>query len=172
MVQPFVYRKYMDHAAIEELARYKARSDREHAKGDTGDRNVKVGRGGIREVELFTQVFQLIYGGTHTELQDRNTVSALHTINRLGYIDDTTLHDLREAYEFPRRLEHRLQLVQEGQTHTLSDETVELVVTARRLGFETETELLSTLAKHRDKVNAVHSNLFERRSEDAEFQGR
>lgn len=172
MTRPFVYRKYLDHAAIEELARYKARSDRQHAKGDTGDRNVKVGRGGIREIELFTQVFQLIYGGTHTELQDPNTLSALQTVNALGFIDDVTLRDLRDAYGFLRRLEHRLQVVQEGQTHTLSDEAVELVVTARRLGFDTETELLSTLEMHRDKVHAVYSNLLERRSEDAEFQGR
>ena len=172
MVRPFVYRKYLDHAAIEELARYKARSDREHAKTETGDRNVKVGRGGIREVELFTQVFQLIYGGTHTELQNAHTISALETIHRLGYVDDITLRELRDAYDFLRRLEHRLQVVQEGQTHTLSDDPVELVVTARRLGFETETGLLSTLAMHRDTVHAVYSNLFERRSEDAEFQGR
>ena len=80
MVRPFVYRKYLDHAAIEELAGYKARSDREHAKTATGDRNVKVGRGGIREVELFTQVFQLIYGDTQTEIQNPHTISALETI--------------------------------------------------------------------------------------------
>ena len=172
MVRPFVYRKYLDHAAIEELARYKARSDREHAKAETGDRNVKVGRGGIREVELFTQVFQLIYGGTHTELQNPHTLSALETIHRLGFIDDTNRGELRDAYEFLRRLEHRLQVVQEGQTHTLSDEPVELLVTARRIGFDTETELRSTLAMHRDRVHAVYSNLFERRREDAEFQGR
>ena len=172
MVRPFVYRKYLDHAAIEELAGYKARSDREHAKNATGDRNVKVGRGGIREVELFTQVFQLIYGGTRTELQNPHTLSALETIHRLGFIDETTLCQLRDAYEFLRKLEHRLQVVQEGQTHTLSDEPVELMVTARRLGFETESELRSTLAMHRDNVHAVYSNLFERRSEDVEFHGR
>ena len=172
MVRPFVYRKYLDHAAVEELARYKARSDREHAKTDTGDRNVKMGRGGIREVELFIQVFQLLYGGMQPELQNPHTISALEVIHRLGFVDDTNLRELRDAYEFLRRLEHRLQVVQEGQTHTLSDEPVELVVTARRLGFDTETKLLSTLAMHRDAVHAVYANLFERRSEDAEFQGR
>ena len=172
IVRPFVYRKYLDHAAIEELSRYKARSDRQHAKGEAGDRNVKVGRGGIREIELFTQVFQLIYGGTQPELQDPNTLSALQTVNRLGYLDDATLGELRRAYEFLRKLEHRLQIVQEGQTHTLSDEATELVVTARRLGFQTETELLSTLEMHREKVHAVYSSLLERRSEDAQFQAR
>ena len=172
IVRPCVYRKYLDHAAIEELSRYKARSDRQHAKGETGDRNVKVGRGGIREIELFTQVFQLIYGGTQPELQDPNTISALQTVNRLGFIDDETLGELRRAYEFLRKLEHRLQIVQEGQTHTLSDQSTELVVTARRLGFHTETELLSTLGMHRERVHGVYSNLLERRSEDAEFQGR
>lgn len=172
LVRPFVYRKYLDHAAIEELARYKARSDREHVGQETIERDVKAGRGGIREVELFTQVFQLIYGGTHTELQDANTVSALDTVNRLGFVDAATRTTLRNAYEFLRMLEHRLQIVQEGQTHTLSDEAVELRITARRAGYEEETELLSTLRSHRDSVHAVYVNLFERRSEDAEFQGR
>ena len=172
LVRPFVYRKYLDHAAIEELARYKARSDREHVKHETTERDVKAGRGGIREVELFTQVFQLIYGGRHTELQDANTVSALETLNRLDFIDTETLATLTQAYEFLRMLEHRLQIVREGQTHTLSDEAVELRITARRAGYDEETELLSTLRSHRDNVHAVYLNLFERRSEDAEFQGR
>ena len=172
LVRPFVYRKYLDHAAIEELARYKARSDREHVSQETIERNVKTGRGGIREVELFAQVFQLLYGGTHTELQDANTVSALETVNRLGFIDAATRTTLRDAYEFLRMLEHRLQIVQEGQTHTLSDEAAELRITARRAGYEEETELLSTLRSHRDKVHAIYADLFERRSEDAEFQGR
>ena len=172
IVRPFVYRKYLDHAAIEELARYKARSDREHLREQTAERDVKAGRGGIREIELFTQVFQLIYGGTHTQLQDQNTVSALENLHELEFVDTESRTTLRQAYEFLRMLEHRLQIVQEGQTHTLSDETAELRITARRAGFEEATELLSTLRSHRDNVHAIYLNLFERHSDDAEFQGR
>ena len=172
MVRPFVYRKYLDHAAIEELARYKARSDREHAHRQGAERNVKVGRGGIREIELFTQVFQLIYGGRHADLQDANTSIALEKVRDHGFVDTAVQDDLRRAYEFLRSVEHRLQIVQEGQTHTLSDADIELEVTARRSGFETAAELQTALDSHRDRVHHIYLNLFERRSEDAEFQGR
>ena len=172
LVRPFVYRKYLDHAAIEELARYKARSDREHARGSEGHRNVKQGRGGIREIELFTQVFQLIYGGTHAELQDANTLSALATVQRLGFVEEEVRADLTHAYEFLRAVEHRLQIVQEGQTHTLSDDPVELEITARRMGFTTAAELETELNAHRERVHAAYANLLERRADEAEFQGR
>ena len=172
MVRSFVYRKYLDHAAIEELARYKVRSDRERAGKESTQRNVKVGRGGIREIELFTQVFQLLYGGTHPELQNANTLGALLTLQRLEYVDAEVTRDLSEAYNFLRRVEHRLQLVQEGQTHTLSGETAELKVTARRLRFDSVEEFLTTLAHHRERVHEIYSNLFERGDDDTEFQGR
>ncbi len=172
MVRPFVYRRYLDHAAIEELARYKARSDREHAKREPGDRNLKQGRGGIREVELFTQVFQLLYGGIHPELQQPHTVTALQTLREQGFIEQAVLDDLQQAYEFLRRVEHRLQVVQQSQTHSLSDEKHELGLTARRLGFTDVVDFTTRLEAHRQRVHAVYTNLFEHRSDDAEFQGR
>ena len=172
MVRPFVYRKYLDHAAIEELARYKARTDREQARRETIERNVKTGRGGIREIELFTQVFQLIYGGRYPDLQDANTLSALRKVHVRGLIDHPVLDELQEAYIFLRTVEHRLQIVHGGQTHTLSTEAGELAVTARRTGLTTPDELETTLARHRDRVHEIYSNLLERRSEDAEFHGR
>ena len=172
MVRPFVYRRYLDHAAIEELARYKARADRAPALRAATERNVKIGRGGIREIELFTQVFQLIYGGRHPDLQDANTLSALAKVHKRDLVDEQVLHDLTHAYEFLRTVEHRLQIVQEGHTHTLSDQAVELEVTARRMGFTTAAELQAELDGHRDRVHDVYLSLLERRSEDAEFQGR
>ena len=172
MIRPFVYRKYLDHAAIEELGRYKARSDREKARSDSTKRDVKVGRGGIREIELFTQVFQLIYGGTHPELQNANTIAALDSLQRLDYIEEPVTRDLGQAYAFLRRVEHRLQLVQEGQTHTLSGDTAELTVTARRLRFDRTETFLLTLERHRERVHQIYADLFERNSDDAEFQGR
>ena len=172
MIRPFVYRKYLDHAAVEELAGYKARADRGHAQHDATDRNVKLGRGGIREIELFTQVFQLIYGGRHTELQDANTLSAVEKVHQRGLVDETVTTALTQAYEFLRTVEHRLQVVQSGHTHTLSNEAQELEVTARRMSFETAAEFTTALDAHRDRVHAIYTNLLERRSEDTEFQGR
>ena len=172
MVQPFVYRKYLDHAAIEELARYKARADRGYARHAATDRNVKLGRGGIREIELFTQVFQLIYGGRHPELQDANTLSALEKVHQRGFVDQEVVVDLNRAYEFLRTVEHRLQVVEEGQTHTLPRADLELQVTARWMSLATAAELTTALDAHRDRVHEVYLSLLERRAEDAEFEGR
>ena len=172
MVRPFVYRKYLDHAAIEELARYKARSDREHARREATDRNVKVGRGGIREIELFIQVFQLIYGGERTDLQDGNTLAALAQLEPHGFIDETVHADLRHAYEFLRTVEHRLQIVQDSHTHSLKNSEAELEVSARRTGFGTATELMAELDRHRERVHAVYTSLLEQRGDDAGLDGR
>ncbi|MCE2542048.1 MAG: hypothetical protein J4F30_01205, partial [Acidobacteria bacterium] len=84
LVAPFVYRKYLDHAAIEELGRYKARADREHARHGDLDRNVKEGRGGIREIELFAQVFLLLYGGDQPALRTGHTLTALEQLGSHG----------------------------------------------------------------------------------------
>ena len=172
MARPFVYRRYLDHAAIEELARYKSRADRGHAQHGAPDRNVKLGPGGIREIELFTQVFQLIYGGRHSELQDANTLSALGKVHERGLIDNTVVTDLTRAYEFLRTVEHRLQVVQEGQTHTLPSGARELEVAARRMSLETAAEFTAALDVHRDRVHSVYLSLLEQRADDAEFQGR
>ena len=171
MVQPFVYRKYLDHAAIEELARYKARADRGYARHAATDRNVKLGRGGIREIELFTQVFQLIYGGRHPELQDANTLSALEKVHQRGFVDQEVVVDLNRAYEFLRTVEHRLQVVEEGQTHTLPRADLELQVTARWMSLATAAELTTALDAHRDRVHEVYLSLLERRAEDRRVRG-
>ena len=172
MVRPFVYRRYLDHAAIEELARYKARADREHARHEATERNVKVGRGGIREIELFTQVFQLIYGADAPDLRDGNTLSALATLDRRGFVDEAVRADLQSAYEFLRKVEHRLQIVQETQTHSLKDSDRELQLLARRIGLETTARLTAELDRHRGRVHDIYARLLERRSDDAGFQAR
>ncbi len=172
LVRPFVYRKYLDHAALEELARYKARADREHLKQDEAERNVKAGRGGIREIELFTQVFQLIYGGKEPKLQSSGTLAALQHLDRSGFVEADVLKDLSDAYEFLRKVEHSLQVVQEGQTHSLPTKDLELTFLARRLGFPKTEDLHSELVRHRDRVHTVYARLFESRPDDAEFRGR
>ena len=172
MVRPFVFRKYLDHAAIEELSRYKARSDREHAKHNEHERNVKVGRGGIREIELFAQVFQLIYGGERPALQTGHTLSALDQLGDEGFIETAVRTDLKEAYEFLRNVEHRLQIVQENQTHSLAANDAELAISARRLGFGAVEELMAQLERYRTRVHEVYVNLLDDGGEDTEFAGR
>ena len=170
-VQPFVYRKYLDRAAIEELSRYKARSDQ--ALGGLADeRNVKAGRGGIREVELFAQVFQLTYGGQHPSLRQTSTLATLDALVRADLVSGAVQHELTHAYVFLRSLEHRLQLVQENQTHRMSDQARELEISARRLGLGSSEDLEKQLGHYRDRVHDIYLGLFEHRRESGEFEAR
>ena len=155
LVGPFVYRKYLDHAALEEIARYKQRAEQ---PGD-GDRNVKVGRGGIREIELFTQVLQVTYGAQHTSLRSASTLTALAALEEAGIIETAVREDLDRAYRFLRMVEHRLQIVHQSQTHTLDASQDALDVSARRMGFGSRAALESTLSAHRDRVHTVYADL-------------
>ena len=155
LVRPFVYRKYLDHAALEEIAGYKRRAER---AGD-GDRNIKVGRGGIREIELFAQVLQVTYGAEHASLRVPATLTALVALAEAGLIETTVHDDLDHAYRFLRMVEHRLQIVHQRQTHTLETSPDALHLSARRMGFDSRTELESTLSAHQDRVHAVYADL-------------
>ena len=170
-IRPFVYRKYLDHAAIEEMYQYKVRMDRA-SQSLGGDRNVKLGRGGIREVELFTQVLQLTYGAARGELQQRNTLAGLEALRRAQLISDAIHDGLAEAYTFLRTVEHRLQIVQESHTHTLSSNPDDLAICARRLRFENAEKLEAALEAYRARVHDVYRELFERRAGTSSFESR
>ncbi len=155
LVRPFVYRKYLDYAALEEIAGYKRRAER---SGD-GDRNIKVGRGGIREIELFTQVLQVTYGAEYASLRSPTTLTALAALADAGIIETTVHDDLDRAYRFMRMVEHRLQIVHARQTHTLDASPDARDVSARRMGLDSRAELELTLSAHQDRVHAVYADL-------------
>ena len=172
MVAPFVYRKYLDHAAIEELVRYKARADREHSRHGDLDVNIKEGRGGIREVELFAQVFLLIYGGGQPALRTGHTLTALDALGAHGFIDADVQEKLSTAYIFLRNIEHGLQAAEGQQTHSLSASARGLRALARRLGFDEIETLTGALDRHRERVHAVYANLFHGETGEEELAGR
>ncbi len=161
-VRPFVYRKYLDHAALEEIAGYKRRAE----QASDGERNVKVGRGGIREIELFTQVLQVTYGAEHTTVRSPTTLTALAALHDVGIIDTGVHDDLDRAYRFLRMVEHRLQIVHQSHTHSLHDSPDELTISARRMGFDSSDALESALAEHRNKVRRVYEDLLAPTDED------
>lgn len=169
LVQPFVYRKYLDHAALEEIFQYKLRAERAR---DDAARNVKVGRGGIREIELFTQVLQVTYGAQHPELRRANTLAALAALESAGLIAPDVHDELRRAYVFLRTVEHRLQIVHDQQTHTLSREQRELDICARRLGLKDGVALEAELDAHRSRVHEIYLTIFERRPGTSDFKSR
>ena len=168
IAQPFVYRKYLDHAALEEIARYKRRAE----QASDGGRNVKVGRGGIREIELFTQVLQVTYGAEHASVRSPTTLTALAALRDEGIIETTVHEDLDRAYRFLRMVEHRLQIVHQSQTHTLDGSPDVLDVSARRMGFDSRTELEATLAAHRDRVHSVYADLLAPSEEETDASRR
>jgi glutamate-ammonia-ligase adenylyltransferase len=169
LVEPFVYRRYLDHAALEEIFRFKQRAERQEPDLD---RDVKIGRGGIREIEVFTQVLQLTYGARDRTLRQASTLRALEALAAAGLIADGTHETLVEAYEFLRTLEHRLQIVQEQQTHSLSRAERELDICARRVRLGSAAELESELEKRRDRVHGIWSGLFERRPGALDYRSR
>ncbi|ODC02216.1 bifunctional glutamine synthetase adenylyltransferase/deadenyltransferase [Terasakiispira papahanaumokuakeensis] len=145
---PFVYRKYLDFSAIESLRAMKALINREVRRKGLDD-NIKLGRGGIREVEFITQVFQLIRGGRDTELQTRAIAEVLPVIAGLGLMPASACDELKHAYSFLRQLEHALQGLADKQTQTLPDDEASQARIAYRCGFADWSELMSALDKQR-----------------------
>lgn len=165
----FIYRKFLDFAALDEIQEIKGRIEAKLASRKRDEQHVKLGAGGIREIEFFVQALQLIYGGRQPELQQRGTIQALATLADLGYLQPTEHQTLAEAYLFLRDLEHKLQMVYHFQTHELPTEPEELYRCARRMGFKDATEaatverFLRTLKQHRASVRHSFLDLVSRK---------
>jgi [glutamine synthetase] adenylyltransferase / [glutamine synthetase]-adenylyl-L-tyrosine phosphorylase len=151
-LHPFVYRRYLDFSAFESLRAMKQMITQEVArKGLT--HNIKLGRGGIREVEFFGQMFQLIRGGVVPALQRRRIRAVLAALARLGTISDPVRRELDSAYVFLRTVEHRLQQADDRQTHELPADAAGLARLAAAMGFADREEFETVLTGHRDTVN-------------------
>ncbi|TMA96537.1 MAG: bifunctional [glutamate--ammonia ligase]-adenylyl-L-tyrosine phosphorylase/[glutamate--ammonia-ligase] adenylyltransferase, partial [Deltaproteobacteria bacterium] len=131
----FVYRRYLDFATIEDLQVMKRRVDASLRDPGARARDVKLGRGGIREVEFVVQAQQLVHGGKDPRLQERSTLGALVKLSASGYMGAEQAAALAGAYRFLRDVEHKLQIVHERQTHLVPRDAGEIAALARRLGF-------------------------------------
>src|SRR5690606_2715374 len=123
-LSPFIWRKYLDFVALSDVHAMKRQIHvyKGHGEIAVEGHNVKLGRGGIREIEFFVQTQQLIAGGRHPVLRQRETLATLAALQEGGWIDATVRADLEKAYQFLRTVEHRLQMVADEQTHTLPAE--------------------------------------------------
>src|SRR5436309_11651993 len=119
LLQPFVYRKYLDFVAIDEVRDIKRRIDQQLERSIGLDRHVKLGRGGIREIEFFVQALQVLYGGEVPSIRIPNTLDALERLEQADIIDSDVRGRLSGAYVFLRNLEHKLQIVHQLQTHEI-----------------------------------------------------
>ncbi|MGA2313332.1 MAG: bifunctional [glutamine synthetase] adenylyltransferase/[glutamine synthetase]-adenylyl-L-tyrosine phosphorylase [Xanthobacteraceae bacterium] len=163
-LSPFVWRKYLDYAAVADVHAMKQQihAYRGHGEIAVEGHNVKLGRGGIREIEFFVQTQQLIAGGRHRGLRGRSTVATLAALAADGWIDAAARDELTAAYDFLRRVEHRLQMIADEQTHTLPADREALGVFARFLGFEDRDDFATVLLTHLRKVETHYVRLFER----------
>ncbi|MDP2657410.1 MAG: bifunctional [glutamate--ammonia ligase]-adenylyl-L-tyrosine phosphorylase/[glutamate--ammonia-ligase] adenylyltransferase, partial [Candidatus Deferrimicrobium sp.] len=159
-VVPFVYRKYLDFTAIEEIKGMKDRINLATARSLRSDRDVKLGLGGIREIEFFAQAHQLIYGGKEPKLRRRGTVETISDLSRMGIVTEEEREGLAAAYDFLRRLEHRIQAHRERQTHVLPQREEDLSRLARAMGLADPPALLSALDRHAAVVHGIYSRLF------------
>jgi [glutamine synthetase] adenylyltransferase / [glutamine synthetase]-adenylyl-L-tyrosine phosphorylase len=166
-LSPFIWRKYLDYATIANVHEMKQQihAYRGHGEIAVEGHNIKLGRGGIREIEFFVQTQQLIAGGRHAELRGRTTVAMLDILAAEGWINAGARDELAAAYDFLRRVEHRLQMMTDEQTHTLPADPKALDIFARFLGFKGRDDFAAHLVAHLRKVERHYVKLFERAPE-------
>jgi glutamate-ammonia-ligase adenylyltransferase len=162
-LSPFVWRRYLDHAAIADVHAMKRQihAFRGHDEIAVAGHNIKLGRGGIREIEFFVQTQQLIAGGRVPELRGQQTLPMLARLAEEKWIETKACDELHDAYLYLRRVEHRLQMIADEQTHILPDDEGALDRFARFLGAKDRAEFSKTLTFHLQKVQGHYAHLFE-----------
>jgi [glutamine synthetase] adenylyltransferase / [glutamine synthetase]-adenylyl-L-tyrosine phosphorylase len=162
-LSPFIWRRYLDFAAVAEVHAMKRQihAFKGHDEIAVEGHNVKLGRGGIREIEFFVQTQQLIAGGRNPELRGRETLSTLAALAEGGWISTKARDELYAAYCFLRKVEHRLQMVADEQTHILPVDEERLAQFARFLGFDGRDDFAKALLAHLHAVQRQYAKLFE-----------
>ena len=158
-MRPFVFRKYLDFGAFAAIRDLHVQIRREVARRDMAH-NVKLGPGGIREIEFTAQVFQLIRGGQIAALQQRPTLAVLDALVKSGLMTSDAQQELAAAYDFLRRLEHRIQYLDDAQTQLLPDDAESQAMLAEAMDFPDYAALLAALDRHRNKVTRHFEQMF------------
>jgi glutamate-ammonia-ligase adenylyltransferase len=167
-LDPFIYRRYLDYNLIEDMMSMKKRIDASLVRSQEGEYNIKLGRGGIREIEFFIQALQLVYAGKNPKIRERNSLKALLNLRDSRIVKEADCTSLAEAYRFLRPVEHRIQVVQERQTHSLPRKDDEKLALARRCGYlkpDGAERFAEALEAHRGSVSAIYGDLFLSRDE-------
>jgi glutamate-ammonia-ligase adenylyltransferase len=167
-IEPFIYRKYLDYNLIEDMMAMKKKIDASLARELEGEYNIKLGRGGIREIEFFIQALQLVYAGKDSSLREKNSLKSLEILKNAQLVTAEDCRLLSDAYRFLRTVEHRIQVVQERQTHNLPKKDDEFTALSRRCGFLSfngAERFRAELEGHRSAVSFIYGNLFLSRDE-------
>lgn len=162
-IKPFIWRKYLDFAAIADVHSIKRQIQayRGHADVAVAGHNIKLGRGGIREVEFFVQTQQLIAGGRNADLRGQKTLDMLNVLAGEQWITEEGRDEMSAAYIYLRWLENRIQMVGDQQTQTLSSDADELQTFALFAGYKDAEALAADLTQHLRRVEAHYTSLFE-----------
>ncbi|MFT4278892.1 MAG: bifunctional [glutamine synthetase] adenylyltransferase/[glutamine synthetase]-adenylyl-L-tyrosine phosphorylase [Rhodopseudomonas sp.] len=162
-IAPFVWRKHLDFAALADVHDMKRQMQTYRGQTEVAveGHNVKVGRGGIREIEFFAQTQQLIAGGRHPELRVRPTLEALEILAARNWITWQARDELTEAYLFLRKVEHRVQMIADEQTHALPDSVDAIERFSRFLGYDSREAFARDLLGYLERVQGHYGKLFE-----------
>jgi glutamate-ammonia-ligase adenylyltransferase len=158
MLRPFTYRRYLDFGAFESIREMKGMIEAEMRRKSMQN-NIKLGRGGIREIEFIGQTFQLIRGGPMPELQVRGILEVLALLADLGYLEPQESEGLRQAYRFLRKLENRLQMERDQQTQTLPADAMSRERIRLAMDFDSWEALIQALDRHRQAVSRVFDSV-------------
>ncbi|MGU3574779.1 bifunctional [glutamine synthetase] adenylyltransferase/[glutamine synthetase]-adenylyl-L-tyrosine phosphorylase [Brucellaceae bacterium C25G] len=162
-LSPYIWRKYLDYAAIADVHSIKRQIHAHKGHGHIAihGHNVKLGRGGIREIEFFVQTQQLIAGGRFPQLRGSKTIEMLHTLAEFGWITLQARDDLTQQYSFLRDVEHRIQMVNDEQSHTLPDDDEGLARIAHLMGYHDLQSFKDALLRCFKTVETHYAALFE-----------
>ncbi len=165
LVQPFVFRKYLDFGAFASMRKLHAQIRHEVQRRDRLN-NIKLGPGGIREIEFIAQVFQLIRGGRDARLRIRPTLQVLQYLRESGHITSETVTELSAAYVFLRNLEHRLQYLDDQQTQDLPENPGDQALVAAGMAYPDYSAMLEQLNRHRTLISEQFAQIFSTQESD------
>lgn len=160
---PFIWRKYFDYAAIADIHAMKRQihAVRGYASIAVAGHDVKLGRGGIREVEFFVQTQQLIFGGRRPQLRGRRTLDMLAELHNDGWVTEDAVEELGAGYRFLREIEHRLQMRNDEQTQRLPADDTAVDLFAKFCGFDSMAGFSAAITKHFSAIEKHYARLFE-----------
>ena len=161
ILKPFVYRKYHDYRVFEGLAGLKDQIDRQAKLKNMHD-NIKVGNGGIREIEFFVQAFQILKGGRNNRLQSQQIFTCFDILQTQNIVTSKTIEELREAYVFLRQLENKIQMIADEQSHSCPQNQLIQSRIAYSMNFSDWQSVQKVLDEHRTKVSHHFTELFKR----------
>ena len=173
LLKPFVYRKYLDFGAFAQLRDMKKAIEREMNRRGMHD-NIKLGPGGIREIEFIGQLYQLLRGGREPKLQSRSILETLEVLRGLKELPSTIIDELLSGYDFLRRAENRLQMMHDRQTQTLPLDALDQARLSRAMGYASWGDFMAALDQHRQRIHRYFGEILQTqrddRSEEAPMQ--